>query len=1278
MKKYIVWLTVFMLFSVFTQGKENVEGVEKKKQQEPIRKLAAGCDPASASTNLDINNVRARIMNGGDMWWDLVQNAMYEVPKVTEAGESRKTALFAGALWIGGYDDGNNLRAAAMTYRQNDSWDFFPGPLDIHTASTDESECIRWDKIFQVTRTEIDEFIETGGDVMSDNIRDWPAYGDQTKGQDKYMAPFVDTDGDGEYDPYQGDYPDVSGDQTLWFVYNDKGNTHTETQSLAIGLEIQTMAFAFATNDEINNMTFYQQKIVNRSKNKLKDVYFGQWVDADLGFAYDDYVGCDSTRSLGICYNGDDFDEGANGYGSNPPSIGVDFFQGPLADANDGVDNDKDGTTDEEGEEIIMSKFVYYNNDFSLNGNPTEGIHYYYYLVGKFKNGQKMRFGGNAFNNVWENRPVNYMFPDDPRKPRPAWSEVSAGNTPGDRRFIQSAGPFTLKPGAVNFITVGVVWARSSSGGNTGSYDLLVIADDKAQKLYNNKFKLLDGPNAPDVAMQELDNELVLSLNNTDKIEKYRDGIKSSSGDSIIYRFQGYQIYQLKNSTVTVSQIDDPDMARLVARVDIKDGVMQLVNKQYVPGLGIVPVEKVDVNGDKGIKHTFSITTDAFASGEGTLVNYKAYYFLVLSYSNTDNTDEFEQYLAGRKNIEVVVGIPHKNDIEFNGTKLNSNYGDGPEITRIEGTGNGGGILELSDKTVDYLLNTSSTMANPTYKGGNGPINVKVYDPLKVPNANFELRFIDSSLMTGAPGNFKGLNEKTYWVLTNVTENKTVISETKYGKEYEQLFPQWGISIRADKVIGPTKDVITKDNGFIEATMDFEDISKAWLTGISDNDPATQKDIPWPYNWIRSGKFENAGGTNDVTTDDAKETDFVDQNEVYEKVLEGRFAPYGLAARNAKKNGIFTFGPAYLSSKYRDNSIDRIQSVDLVLTSDKSKWTKCVVLEMSEDENLSEGNVKKHGIRNHYSWEKYTDIDASTGKPIYSTTEKGRSWFPGYAISLETGERLNILFGEDSYFSYYNGADMIWNPSTAFQNPSASHRTVDKYIWGAKHYIYIMESRTHPSYQGQFNYSTAYDQGQKNLDFFNSNPSQFQQVFFWSQAMYVMMPIPYKELLPLKDGLIPTETKIRIRVQKPYQTFKTSDTPVNFNMPFYKFSTAGIAMTNSDELGIDAMEIINIVPNPYYGYSSYEKTQLDSRVRLINLPKKCEISIFTLNGSLVRKVKKDETDDKHVTYWDWDLKNNAGIPIASGLYVIHIDGYELGSKTLKWFGIMSPIDLDSF
>ncbi|MFC2113927.1 hypothetical protein ACFLRI_01110 [Bacteroidota bacterium] len=1279
MKKHILWFTALAFVAFSLSAKENAPRAEKVTRSAPAMKIAAGCDPATASTNLDINNVRARIMNGGDMWWDLVGTAMYEVPKVSEQGESRKTSLFAGALWIGGYDDGDNLRAAAMTYRQGESWDFFPGPLDKYSASIDESECIKWDRIFQVTREEIDLYIESNGATMSDNIRDWPAHGDESKGQAKFLAPFFDSDGDNLYDPYQGDYPEVKGDQTLWFVYNDKGNIHTETEALSIGLEIQTQAFAFSTNDEINNMTFYQQKIINRSKSKLNKVYFGQWADADLGYAYDDYVACDSTRSLGICYNGDDFDEGQMGYGSNPPSIGIDFFQGPLADEFDGVDNDKDGEIDEEGEEIIMSKFVYYNNDWSLKGNPQEGIHFYYYLVGKFKNGQKMRYGGDAFNDFWENRVINYMFPDDPRKPKPAWSEVTAGNAPADRRFLQSSGPFTLKPGAVNYITVGVVWARATSGGNTGSYDLLIVADDKAQKLYNNDFKLLDGPDAPTIVVQELDRELILSLENTYETEHYYDSIISESGTPIHYKFQGYQIFQLKNSLVTTAELDNPDKARLVARVDIKDGVKQLVNRQYVPNLGVVPTEKVDDNGDLGIKHTFSIKSDAFASGEGELVNYKAYYYLILSYANTDDPDEYEQYLAGRKNINIYSGVPHKNDSEFNGTKLNSGYGDGPEITRIEGTGNGGQYLELTDKTVDFILQNRK-MANPTYKGGHGPVNVFIYDPLKVPKADFELRFIDSSLLPSPDEYFESLTFHAFWKLTNLTTGESTIGTAKYGEDYEQIFPKWGISVKVDKVNGPSKDSITDNNGFLNAEIVYDDISKGWLSGIPDSDPGeSTKTIPWPYNWIRAGKLLAATDW-DIATDDAYEgTDangnrlWLDPNEVYEKVLDGRFAPYALAARNNKLNSYLNFGPAYQRSTHTFSNINRIQSIDLVFTSDKAKWSKCVVIETCEDENLSQGNVKKHYLRDHYSWANYTDID-NQGNPIYSTTEKGRSWFPGYAICLETGERMNIIFGEDSYFKEDNGDDMLWNPTINFQNPAASHREIDKYIWGGKHYIYLMEARPDRRHLNSTYYS-VYNEGATYLDYLKTNPNNL--IGFWSQAMYVMMAQPYAKLLSLQEGLIPTTTTLKMRVEKPYQTFKTSDTPLNNHLPIYRFSTSEVSMENSNELGKNAMEKINIVPNPYYGFSSYEKNQLDNRVRIINLPKKCEISIYTLSGSLVRRIKKDESDDKHILYYDWDLKNQKGIPIASGLYIIHINGYELGTKTLKWFGIIRPIDLDT-
>ena len=318
-------------------------------------KIAAACSPSTSQTNLDVNNVRATILGGGDMWWDL-NNAQYEIPK-----GGLKNSLFAGALWIGGVDDGGQLKAAAQTYRQGGD-DFWPGPLDITTASITDEECLAYNKHFKLDRSQVDEFIVRYVDAQDptyeipDEILEWPAHGGP--GQEPYLAPFHDANGDGFYNPYDGDYPDYNmngnydnaklfGDQTLWWIFNDKGNIHTETEAEPIGLEIHAQAFAFVAENEVNDMTFYNYKIINRGTQPLNDTYFGQWVDPDLGWYLDDYVGCDVGLGLGFCYNGDAEDEGAAGYGFNPPAIGVDFFQGPRADINDGIDNDRDGFIDE-------------------------------------------------------------------------------------------------------------------------------------------------------------------------------------------------------------------------------------------------------------------------------------------------------------------------------------------------------------------------------------------------------------------------------------------------------------------------------------------------------------------------------------------------------------------------------------------------------------------------------------------------------------------------------------------------------------------------------------------------------------------------------------------------------------------------------------------------------------------------------------------------------------------------------------------------------------------
>jgi len=104
------------------------------------------------------------------------------------------------------------------------------------------------------------------------------------------------------------------------------------------------------------------------------------------------------------------------------------------------------------------------------------------------------------------------------------------------------------------------------------------------------------------------------------------------------------------------------------------------------------------------------------------------------------------------------------------------------------------------------------------------------------------------------------------------------------------------------------------------------------------------------------------------------------------------------------------------------------------------------------------------------------------------------------------------------------------------------------------------------------------------------------------------------------------------------------------------------------------LDMVNVVPNPYRGYSEYENSPVDSRVKITNLPPTCTITIFDMAGNLIRKIKKDDND----TYYQWDLKNNSNVPISSGLYLIHVKAKDLGEKVVRWYGIMHAVDLDTY
>jgi hypothetical protein len=124
----------------------------------------------------------------------------------------------------------------------------------------------------------------------------------------------------------------------------------------------------------------------------------------------------------------------------------------------------------------------------------------------------------------------------------------------------------------------------------------------------------------------------------------------------------------------------------------------------------------------------------------------------------------------------------------------------------------------------------------------------------------------------------------------------------------------------------------------------------------------------------------------------------------------------------------------------------------------------------------------------------------------------------------------------------------------------------------------------------------------------------------------------------------------------------------------YSFNSADIAPEISTEHGRKSLDLVNVVPNPYRAYSKYQTSPIDARVKITNLPPNCTISIYNVSGSLVRRIEK--ADER--TFVDWDLKNQASVPIASGLYIIHVNAPGIGEKVVRWYGIMQAIDLDSY
>ncbi len=1312
------------------------------------------CANSLAQVDQEINNVRARLLAGGDVWWDLT-DGKYVVPKVDPAsGQPEVSSIFAGAVWLGGRDPGGSLKLACQNYRSDGLNDFWTGPLDT-AGKTERAICANWDRHFRVTGAEIREHIKNirAGNLSEDaiprGVKGWPAQNnvlfDEVWGFDlpntpQGLAGFYDVDGDGNYEPKEGDYPSIEirgcaldryPDEMLFWIYNDQGGgaSHANTKGNAIQMEVQVQAFGYVTNDELNDMTFQRYKLINRATEYIDSMYFAMWADPDLGCSADDYIGCDTTLDLMYVYNQDGIDgqpltscDGVPTYGAEIPLLGIDYFRGPLRQILD-----DDGAVIEEIE-IGMSSFTYHNGNNAPPGteDPNGAGEHYNLLKGLWRDAQPVTVGGNGRGGDTQTK---FVFPDRPDD-QTGWNMVNANLPVADRRTLQTSGPFRLNPGAVNELIIGVPWVPNIPH-PAPDIEPLIRADKLAQGLFNNCFELQNGPDAPFVDWVELDKQLIAVLNYQDSattnnynqtfFEKDIFAPENITDVQASYKFEGYKVYQLRSPNVSTKEYEtNADVSRLVANVDVKNGITKIFNwtETINPVNGekyYIPTQRAS-GEDKGIRNTFNITEDRFAQGnDKRLINHKKYYFVAIAYAY-NNFEDFDAYaipVTGQQRPYLVGRRASYGDGQitpFTVTPrpivdqvLNSAYGQGVEITRLQGAGVKDNFLDLKKESRDALFTGISGDTTLTYKEGRGPIEVIVFNPFEVKDGDYEIEFVDGDNADNK------LADTAHWVLRRAGDAKAIRSAVTIDAINEQIVKEYGFSVSIAQTAEPGDKEV--GNGAIGAQVEYTNPDVTWLNGTPVGTVLGFGIAPFNF-------FNRARDA------------FLDPKEDLVKMGNGWFVPYALADW-ALQDGADDVGdprtrmitPAWTESlnatglgndNARLDNLRRLPNVDIVMTTDRSKWSRCMVVEtasrywtnpafpkapgyatqssptrvrsmfdvryspsVSKDDNDGDGLPDPDNALNP------TGISASEiplveqGKPVY-----GMGWFPGYAIDVETGRRLNIFFGENSVyksgldsFGLYTGRDMLFNPTGQMLNSFPQ----DYYnlVMGGHHYVYVM--------------STPYDECEAIRRRFTpefaptvsaANPRKVSQIknIAWAG---MLTTDPGFQMKSLKDGLVPTETVVKLRVNNKYQTWwdEKGGSLTSKANPKYSFKIKGMQVETrtlaTDLLRANALDSIKVVPNPYYGYSQYEITNFSNIVKITNLPAKCNITIYSLDGKFIRQYKRDEQYEAYKQISPelvWDLKNSKGIPVASGVYLIQVQAPGFGERTVKWFGIARQFD----
>jgi hypothetical protein len=397
------------------------------------------------------------------------------------------SAFFAGQLWYRGLRNNIDTVTNLETFRQVELQNF-SGPI---SNVYDRAYLQKYDKVWVVSKAEIllhkQQYLNPTYSTPT-AIRTWPGNGDVSKGEAAILAPFEDHNFNGIYEPHFGEVPEIRGDETAYFIFNDsRGHFGGSGLARPGEIEVHCMAYGYnsSTSEGLRNTLFLSYRIVNRSSSTIHDFEPFMWFDGDLGNGNDDLVGSDSIRKEIYFYNADLNDEGLFGYGINPPAIGVHFLSEPITGC---FSNDNNYTSNNSltFDPSTLSEYWSRMNLEWSDGNP---------LVVQNPSGLADVQNGIGYD-------PNGNFPRTKWHYNHAANWYSSPSTLADKRCLARAGKYNLQAGQEICFDLAITAGRDNTPVDIGSSLNVVKSNlDEVKQFYaNGIFNCLNfGMNTTDV-----------------------------------------------------------------------------------------------------------------------------------------------------------------------------------------------------------------------------------------------------------------------------------------------------------------------------------------------------------------------------------------------------------------------------------------------------------------------------------------------------------------------------------------------------------------------------------------------------------------------------------------------------------------------------------------------------------------------------------------------------------------------------------------------------------